>query len=598
MIINKIILQNVFLYDGTNEFNFTTQGEKNIVLIVGENGFGKTSFINALKIGFHGITKELLKNNSINKEHFIKGNDKFEGLITQNRDVAKIEIQTDIFTIIREFGYEEKLTLLKDGETYTQTEAQDIIESFFPSGLNRFFFFDAEKIQEIADFENEEFKKMLEAVLKLNIYDTTINDLKVLYKKYLKSSLDSESLKQLELLERTEQTLKTKIQNLEEKLKNLQEAIKEAQKKEKLFINKSSEIKKTEQTLNLKKEEFNNLIMKFKHTILYQLPLILNPQLFEKIKKDVENYDDLGVDKEILLRKKEEFLTKIKNSDPSLEKIFDEVFLKNKKSFINSSKILPLLHITNKNFVDLLDRLSLLKSQIEALEKSKYYDNELFKDIIDIQKKILTLQNEFQNTQEELFNAKEQLNQTQKEIRRISKIEFEEKLTKEKITTVINSIKALKEIKASLKAQKKPILQRLINEKFTMLKKDTFDIDKIILNDDFSIMLIKKNKAVSVLSASSGQKQIIATSLIWAVSEYMERNLPMIIDTPLGRLDTQNQKLLLEKFYPNASKQTFMLATPSELRAKEFKTLTKHISDKYTLTPQTPKVKRCVLPNS
>jgi DNA sulfur modification protein DndD len=71
----------------------------------------------------------------------------------------------------------------------------------------------------------------------------------------------------------------------------------------------------------------------------------------------------------------------------------------------------------------------------------------------------------------------------------------------------------------------------------------------------------------------------------------------MIIDTPLGRLDIENQKLILKEFYPNASKQVIILPTPSEIKNKEFKILNNYISDIYCLYPQAPKVRKCVLPN-
>ncbi|WP_024790238.1 hypothetical protein [Lebetimonas sp. JH292] len=64
-------------------------------------------------------------------------NENFEGLITKNKHHAKIEIET----------------------------------SYFPKSLNKFFFFDGEKIQELSNFENKELKEMLESVLKLDIYD-------------------------------------------------------------------------------------------------------------------------------------------------------------------------------------------------------------------------------------------------------------------------------------------------------------------------------------------------------------------------------------------------------------------------------------------
>ena len=599
MIIKKVLLENIFVYEGVNEFVFSTDENKNISLIIGENGFGKTSFINALKIGFHGITKDILKvgNKYIPKSDFIKGNENFEGLITKNKNFGKIEIKTDEFKIIREFKNDEKLILIKDNETHFDLEVEEIIEDFFPKSLNRFFFFDGEKIQEIANFENEEFKKMLEAVLKLDIYDKTIDDLNILLKKYIKEELDKNTLEKLENLEKEKKLKEKKILELEKNYETLKQILKEKQKEEKFFINKSSKNKTLQKQLTQKKEEFEKLSNEFKQIILYKLPLILNPLLLEKMKKDIKNYDDLGIDREILLKKKKEFLEKIK--DKEIEKIFNEVFLKEKKGFINASKVLPLLNFEKIDLKNLLEKLSNLKFEIENIETIlKSSNNDLFHEIYNIQKEIMKFEEEIKKKEEEIFNTKNRLIEIEKEIKAVSKIDFKNRLIQEKINALQNSILALNEIKLSLKSKKRPLLEKLINDKFRRLKKKHFNIKKIVLTNEFNIYLVNdKNEKLSVFSASSGQKQIIATALIWGVSEYLNKNIPMVIDTPLGRLDINNQKLLLKEFYPNASKQVIILPTPSELRIEEFKLLDNYISDRYCLTPTTPKVKRCGLQN-
>jgi DNA sulfur modification protein DndD len=58
----------------------------------------------------------------------------------------------------------------------------------------------------------------------------------------------------------------------------------------------------------------------------------------------------------------------------------------------------------------------------------------------------------------------------------------------------------------------------------------------------------------------------------------------MIIDTPLGRLDEKNQSLVLNQFYPNASKQVIVLPTPSELRHDGFQHLESQISQIFELS--------------
>jgi len=55
MIFDRIIIQNLFSYYGKQVFDLAgATPDKNIVLIFGRNGHGKTNFLNSLKLLFCG----------------------------------------------------------------------------------------------------------------------------------------------------------------------------------------------------------------------------------------------------------------------------------------------------------------------------------------------------------------------------------------------------------------------------------------------------------------------------------------------------------------------------------------------------------------
>ena len=57
----------------------------------------------------------------------------------------------------------------------------------------------------------------------------------------------------------------------------------------------------------------------------------------------------------------------------------------------------------------------------------------------------------------------------------------------------------------------------------------------------------------------------MATALLWSITEQSRYAMPVFIDTPLARLDRDNQERLLTKYYPETSDQVILLATDSEL---------------------------------
>ena len=82
---------------------------------------------------------------------------------------------------------------------------------------------------------------------------------------------------------------------------------------------------------------------------------------------------------------------------------------------------------------------------------------------------------------------------------------------------------------------------------------------------------------------SAGEKQLMVVSLLWALAICSRRKLPVIIDTPLSRLDSKHRMALLQTYVPNASDQTNVLSTDSEIYGKYYKAIKENVGNEYTL---------------
>lgn len=140
MKIDKIRLRNFRIYKGDNEIKFFPKNDKNINIIAGKNGYGKTTFLTSLIWGFYGKMMGEVEDKYKNEIKTAGGYDKFlkslynrdYRLQHKNKEIDNpffsVEIVlTDILipsipcksvTIRRTFDVEsekESLTLLIDG---------------------------------------------------------------------------------------------------------------------------------------------------------------------------------------------------------------------------------------------------------------------------------------------------------------------------------------------------------------------------------------------------------------------------------------------------------------------------------------------------
>ncbi|AGA91424.1 DNA sulfur modification protein DndD [Thioflavicoccus mobilis 8321] len=82
---------------------------------------------------------------------------------------------------------------------------------------------------------------------------------------------------------------------------------------------------------------------------------------------------------------------------------------------------------------------------------------------------------------------------------------------------------------------------------------------------------------------SAGERQLLATAMLWGLARASGRPIPTIIDTPLGRLDSSHRRNLVERYFPNAAHQVILLSTDEEIVGVYRDTIAPFVAKSYKL---------------
>ncbi|KAA6338055.1 Chromosome partition protein Smc [termite gut metagenome] len=191
MYIKEIELNNFRIYKGRNRISLLPTDDKNIIVISGRNGFGKTTFLMSLVWCLYGKQMEKVDElyekeikdkgnynkyiaNSLNRKAYEEGEREFSVSIIFT-GVKIPDITCNEVTIKRTYnvvsGISDKVEVLIDGypneliEDLTKDNQKGeevfIRDVILPIAIAKFFFFDAEKIVSLAEINSNDQRRQL-----------------------------------------------------------------------------------------------------------------------------------------------------------------------------------------------------------------------------------------------------------------------------------------------------------------------------------------------------------------------------------------------------------------------------------------------------
>lgn len=303
MLINKIILNNYRLYEGENAISFKFDESKNIYLVCGENGFGKTTFLHSLLWCLYGRFVgdiPVSGQDSSNYTATQKGNlnlsaaRRYEELATpdaiaaikKNGYTGYEEIQKDsicsVTICFTEVGIpsipcrnicvkrsydallqKEDVEILIDGNRNELTEeiGPDVFINDFilNKDIASLFFFDSEEIVSLAETstiaERRKLSQAYEEVLGIRKYEELKTNLESLRLRYRKKSKDLTLRDKLESLEAERDAKRQEALDLESTIEQMQasmDALREENEQLQTKLSREGSSVKTEELQRVK----------------------------------------------------------------------------------------------------------------------------------------------------------------------------------------------------------------------------------------------------------------------------------------------------------------------------------------------------------
>jgi DNA sulfur modification protein DndD len=647
MIIDSLSVLDFRVFSGAHNFDLVPKIKRGknapIVLFGGLNGGGKTTILSALKLAlygkgvlgsgatiadYHQYLRDCIHraHNSIAKPTRASVDLTFR--YAQYGVISSYQLTRDWF-VDHGGKIKEGLIISKDGQHLTELsyeQAQAFLNELIPIGVSELFFFDGEKIASLAEeTSGDALRDSINKLLGLDLIDRLHSDLSVIIRGRSVKKASDDRKQKIATAERTYEDLKKQLAETREKLVHMRVSTVEANKN---LANIEAKINARGGAWSATREQeaasLDSLLSEKKaieHTLHEMLsgllPFSITCKLNEKLlaQLDAEQRTEKAqVLSEYLERQQSNFLAelestlKISNQQrPALQEIFLRTFGSELGSSdrnqppvheLSDTQRSSIAHRLTNDVSSLQQRASALAMTLQdtdtGIESAKENIGRapeekvltpLFNEQGQLQGRLSVLEEQKSVLVEE---AKTILNQLSSAARHLDQLytEISESQEEERLSELAQSAReVLKEFSTRARIEKLKELESQFYTSFNGLARKegrnlSIQIDptsfEVVLIDDEGLTLRKDE-------LSAGEKQIFAISILEALARTSGRSLPVVIDTPLGRLDSIHRKKLVENYFPKTSHQVIILSTDTEIDYAFYEGLQGSISHSYHL---------------
>lgn len=642
MYFTKVELHNFGIYKGTHEMCLTDQiGDRNITLVGGLNGRGKTTFHDSILIALYG--KQALKYIQEKARSYDKMLiDHINKHATDDETYVAVSLCLDDGTSLRVKRSwtakgkkaDQQIIVEKNGvvDKYLGESWSYYIEEILPFGIARFFFFNNEKITQLADDTSfEQIKSSIKSAIGVSSIEKAIDHTDEVIRRKKKALAAFESSEEnvgyqdverqitdidLRLAESTKQA-----NALERRCETLAAAY---EAKEKEFWSSGGDLSRNRDSIKAEMQKISSEVERVQEEIM-QLTVDASTPLFMCRSLVTQSYENelssqqteakLYSDR-IIVELHQKILERLAacGLNPSdlrtVQNIVNEVLVGHipksatEETVKNMSATSMMLYkrLITEVFQNITQRIDTLVNRVDAQESElmsldahlgaadeKTLAMQLYDALKSIEAEKNLADTEYKRQLESIESLKRQRELlVSKRIQLIKAIAEKEHANDDNARIVkyaAMSIEVLREFKVRLQREKVEKLSSTATRCFLELVEKDSLVSEIKIDPstlDVTILDLDGNELLKS-QLSAGEQQMFAVAIVWALALTSGYKAPVIIDTPMARLDSSHRANFVTKYLPAASSQVMVLSTDEEVYGRYLDLVRDNVVDYYTL---------------
>lgn len=619
MKLNYIKVLNFRQFYGTQTIEFSKSADKNVTVIHGENGFGKTALLNAFSWCLYGKI-------NLPQDHILM-NERAEGEAPEG---SKLRVAVEMgfrdknneYNVVRNLegqiingsfktlGENVMVSYIDEiGKTQVPRNPQNTIDQILPESMSPYFFFDGERIDNLSKKEgSKDIQAAIKNIMGLEVLERSryhLNDVR----KVFMGELESYASNELQDLIKKRAVIETRISDISERKdtisKNIaalkdeknkvedklreQEGAKELQAERDRLDKRKSEI---QDEIKAKLAEIKSICSKrgflaFTENVISRVSTVLDEK---RVKGEIpagikqQFVEDL-LETQVCICK-----THLAPGSQEYEAVKSWLGKSGNKdledAFIQTSSSVKVLKELRE---DMFDNVRILRKSLDAYRDSRSrVDEELdqigtkladkdSEEIKGLERRRREIDAEYQDLHfksieitNELNSVNLQLQEIDKEISKVKVVEVKAVLAKRRMEACQSAKNLIDEIYQVIARKVKDDCQAKITEVYTKFLKKPYTAQ---LLDTYELQILKNSgDELRPVAMSQGERQITSLSFIGALVDIARRNhdenkkfyfggiYPLVMDSPFGQLDPEHRKHVAEGIPELAPQVVLMVA--------------------------------------